>query len=71
MVKSTYTKCTLKKRSARDLSNDAYAMYLCVCFFFFFLIFFIKAYDVDSHLNYIDKSMQLKWVHTTYVFIKK
>ena len=32
MVKyaSTYTKDTLKKRSAKDLSNDAYEM--CLCF---------------------------------------
>ena len=26
----------------------------------FFLIFFIKAYDVGTHLNCIDKSMQFK-----------
>ena len=26
----------------------------------FFLIFFIKAYVVDTHLNCIDKSMQFK-----------
>ena len=37
----------LKKRSAKDLSNDAYAMSL----WFFFLIFFIKAYVVGVHLN--------------------
>ena len=36
MVKyvSTYTKGTLKKLSAKDLSNDAYGMFLCCCFFF-------------------------------------
>ena len=37
---STYTKGTLKKRSAKDLPNDFYAMFLC--FFFFILIFFIN-----------------------------
>ena len=66
MVKyiSTYTKDTLKHRSAKDLSNDAYVMFLC----FLFLIFFIKAYVVGTHLNCIDKSMQFKWVVTTYAF---
>ena len=37
MVKyeSTYTKGTLKKkkRSAKNLSNDAFAMFFCVCVF--------------------------------------
>ena len=35
----------LKKRPARDLSIDAYAM------FFLLLIFFIKSYVVDYHLT--------------------
>ena len=62
MVKyvSTHTRGTQKK-SAKDLSNDAYAMFffffffwggggrlLCVCFFSDFLI---KAYVVGTHLN--------------------
>ena len=64
---STYTKATLKQISAKDLSNDAYAIFLC----FLFLIFFIKAYVVGPHLNCIDKSMQFKWVPTTYAFVKK
>ena len=64
---SMYTMGTLKQRLAEDLSNDAYVMFLC----FLFLIFFIKAYVVDTHLNCIDKSMQFKWVPTTYAFIKK
>ena len=38
---------------------------------FFFLIFFIKAYVVGTHLNCIDKSLQFKWVPKTYAFIKK
>ena len=59
-----YTKGTLKQRPVKDLSNDAYAMLLC------FLIFLIKAYIVGTHLNCIDKSMQFKWVPTTYTFIK-
>ena len=35
MVKyvSTYTKGTLKQRSVKDLSNEAYAMLLCFLFF--------------------------------------
>ena len=69
MVKyvSNYTKGILKKkkRSMRDLSKDAIAMFL------FFLIFSIKAYVVGIHLNCIDKSMQFKWVPITYAFIKK
>ena len=46
-----------------DLFDDVYAI--------FFLIFFIKAYVVCTHLNYIDKSMQFRLVPTTYAFIKK
>ena len=49
-----------KKRSEKDLFDDDYA---------FFLI--INAYVVGTHLNGIDKSMQFKWVPTTYAFIKK
>ena len=41
---STYTKGTLKQRSAKDLSNDAFVIFLC----FLFLIFFIKAYVVGT-----------------------
>ena len=73
---SIYTKDTLKKRSAKDLPNESYRMVLrgfvvfffCFCFFWFF---FIKAYVVGTHLNYIHKSMQFKWVPTTYSFIKE
>ena len=43
----------------------------CFCDFFFFLIFFTKAYLKGIHLNCMDKSMQFKWVSTTYAFIKK
>ena len=57
-----------KKKNAKDLSNNADAMFLYV---FFFLIFFIKAYVVGTHLNCIHKSMRFKWVPTTYAFIKK
>ena len=32
---------------------------------------FLFSYVVDTHLNCIDKSMQFKWVPTTYAFIKK
>ena len=51
-----------------------YLMVLTRCFFFFysfFLIFFLKAYVLGTHLNCIDKSLQFKWVPTTYAFIKK
>ena len=69
MVKyvSTYAKGPLKQRSAKDLSNNAYAIFLC----FLFLIFFIKAYVMGTHLNCIKKLMQFKWVSTTYALIKK
>ena len=43
----------------------------CFCVVFFNLIFFIKAYVVGTHLNCINKSVQFKWVPTTYAFIKK
>ena len=73
MVKyvSNYTEGTLKKRSVKDVSNDAYAIVLCVCVCVCFLIFFIKAYVVGTHLNCIDKLMQFKWAPTSYVFLKK
>ena len=58
---STYIKGKLKQKPAKDLSNDAYVMFLC----FLFLIFFIKAYVVGTHLNCY-KSKQFKWVPTTY-----
>ena len=50
------------KRSVNDFFNDFFA----ICF----LIFFIKAYVVGTHLNCIDKWMQFKWVPTTYALIK-
>ena len=64
MVKyvATYTKGTLKKKDQRKT-------YLIMFMRFFFLIFFIKAYVVDTHLICVDKSMQFKWVPTTYAFI--
>ena len=42
--------------------------YFCVVFFF--VIFFIKAYVMDIHLNCINKLMQFKWVPTTFAFKK-
>ena len=56
------SKGTLKKRLAKYLFDDTGN---------FYLIFFIKAYVVGTHLNCIDKSMQFKWVPTIYAFIKK
>ena len=63
-----------KKRSVKDLSNDACDVFVCV--FFFHLILFIKAYKcfvVGTHLTYINKSiqMQFKWVPTTFALKKK
>ena len=58
-----------KKDQRNNSSNYAYAMFLCVCMFL--SDFFVKAYVVGTHLNCIDKSMQFKWVPTTYPFIKK
>ena len=43
-----------KKKTAKDLSNNAYAMFLYV----FFLIVFVKAYVLGSYLNCIDLLMQ-------------
>ena len=62
----TYTKGTLLKKLRKDLSNNAYAMFLYV----FFFNFLYKAYVVGTHLNCIDKSMQFKWVPTTYAHMK-
>ena len=56
----------------KNYQRSTYQMMPMQCFcFFFFLIFFIKAYVVGTHLNCIDKSMQFKWVPTTYAFLKK
>ena len=65
----TYTKGTLFKTMRKDLSNNAYAMFLY--FFFFFFNFLYKAYVVGTHLNCIGKSMQFKWVPITYAHMKK
>ena len=60
----TYTKGTLLiKKLRKDLSNNAYAI--------FFFNFLYKACVVGTHLNCIDKSMQFKWVPTTYAHMKK
>ena len=58
-----------QKTSAKDVSNDAYAMFsgVCMCVF---LIFFMKVYVAGTHFNCIDLSMQFKWVPTTYALIK-
>ena len=66
----TYPKGTLLKQLQKT-SNNAYAMFWYVFFFFFFFNFLYKAYVVGTHLNCIDKSMQFKWVPTTYAFMKK
>ena len=68
-LKYVYTKGTLKKDQRK-----IYLMMLtqCFCVFLvFFLIFFIKAYVVGTHLKCIDKSVHFKLVPTTYAFIKK
>ena len=53
---STYTKGTLKKRSVRDLSNDASVMIL---FSIFFSDFLYKSTFVGTHLYCINKHMPL------------
>ena len=58
------TKAALKNK-------DQQRPYLVMFMRFFFLILFIKTYVVGTHLNCIDKSMQFKWVTTTYALIKK
>ena len=55
---STKLRVYFKKRSAKDLFGDVYAI--------FFLIFFIKANVVGTYLNCINKLMQFKCVPTTY-----
>ena len=50
-VSSYILRVHLKKKSAKDLSNDADMMFLCC---FCFLIFFIKAYVVGTQLNCLD-----------------
>ena len=53
-----------KTRSASDLLNGTYAMFIYVfILFFFYIIFFLKAYVVGTHLNCIDKSMQQMGTH--------
>ena len=57
--------------------NDAYV--ICALIYFIkayivdsplnYLDKFIKVYVVDTHLNCMDKSMQFKWVPTTYAII--
>ena len=47
----------------KSVFYDTYAIY-------YFLIFFIKAYVVDTHLNCLDFLRQFKPVPTTYAFIK-
>ena len=54
------------KKIRKDLSNDSYATFFCV--FFFYSDFLYKAYVVGTHLNRIDKSMRFKWVPKTYGF---
>ena len=46
------------KMSVKDLSNDAYAMFLCCLFLL--LIFFIKTYHAGTHLNCLDLLRQFK-----------
>ena len=65
MVKyvSTYTKGTLKKRSVKGLSNDAYVMFLCFFFSDFLFKSICSGYSFELH--------RLKWVPTIYAFIDK
>ena len=55
------------KKEKKMTSWDDYLIFMP----YFFLIFFIKAYVVGTHLNCLDLSRQFKWVPTTYAFRKK
>ena len=50
-------------------SNEVYSLQITASVFSRY--FFIKAYDVGTHLNCINLLMQFKWVPTTNTFIKK
>ena len=61
---SAYLGYTLKKkRSAKDLFDEVYAI--------FFSDFLYNSYVVGTHSNFSSKSMQFKWVHSTYDFLRK
>ena len=67
-----YTKYTLKKKKKKDQQRNHQMMIMgCFCVVFFLLIFYIKGYVVGIQLNCMDKSMQFKWLPTTYAFIKQ
>ena len=71
MVKSSYTKDTLKKTSAKDLSNDAYAMFLCFLFLIFFLNMNLTIPNLVPHrpfcyLNFISAAKPQKFGNETY-----
>ena len=44
----TYTKGSFKKKLAKDLSNDAFAMFSF--FYFFFFIFFFLFFFIKKHM---------------------
>ena len=69
MVKyvSFYTKVYTFKKKKKD-QQSTYLMMLMQCFFSGFLI---KVYVVGTHLNYINKLMQFKWVPTTHALISR
>ena len=80
MVKyvSTYSKGKLKKKQKKKtrknkglIKRSNGCLYDAFFFMCDFLIFSIKAYVVGTYLNCMDKSMQFKWIPTTYAFIKK
>ena len=61
-----------RKQRIYQMMLMSYLFYFSISFFYFIFFFFNKkAYVVGNHLNCIDKSMQFKWVPTTYAFIKK
>ena len=58
--------------------NDAYVIYVPIFFRKAYFVGthlnylkFINTYFVDIHVNCIDKSMQFKWIPTTYATTKK
>ena len=63
-IRPTYLTCPYKRTVKRFRSLQITVRVL-------FVYFFLKAYVVGNHLNYIDLSMEFKLVPTTYAFIKK
>ena len=65
----TYTKGTLKKRSAKDLLNDVYAMFMFLCFSDFLYKSICCGYSLELHQQ-VD-AIQMGTLNIYLYFIKK